>query len=371
MHSPQTLSIKTGIALALAFVVACGGESRAQAEGEKIEFTTPAEAAPVKPLTERDLGERRFNFQSRDLNPQNDIPTGSGLPAPDQVNQSRALQELLERGALIQRNDGSDDGLSGKDPLRPRGSETSMGIADLFESRDRASGVGAESQDDGVSVRYDDRMSFDRDDRESRFRRDRDRNRDSETNGGRDNFDSKEDVDSGFLPSLNLRLGDGGSSRRDNRDGRRDSFLEFNRSGPRNYLDDRDRESVKIQSQSMESFRRMFNTGLPSGNRSVNSAVRNGGAPGNGFSGPIDRLGAGGNRNVSDALGSRDQGVTSSPDAIGGTRGVAIPLRPVEVDLAVTRSLPKLNDHTETAPALKPMQMFQQKHDTRIPARVF
>ncbi|MCC7376331.1 MAG: hypothetical protein IT581_16855 [Verrucomicrobiales bacterium] len=365
MHSPRTFTARIGIALALA----CGAGA-AWAQGEKIEFTTPAESAPVKPLTERDLGERRFNFQRRDLNPQNDIPTGSGLPAPDQVNQSRALQELLERGAIIQRRENGEDGLSGKDPLRPRGAETSMGIDDLFESRDRSTATEPDSSgNDSRGFRYDDRLGSDRDDRENRFRRGRDRDSDGSPN--RDNFDSKEDTDSGFLPSLNLRLGESSASKRDNREGRRDSFIDFNRSGPRNYLDDRDREAAKIQSQSMESFRRMFNTGLPGGNRSLNSAVRNGGVTGGGAPNPADRLTTGASGSVSDVLGSRDQGIGTTPEAIGATRAIAVPLRPVEVDLAVTRSLNKPNDHTETAPALRPMQMFQQKHDTRIPSRVF
>ncbi|MBL9139417.1 MAG: hypothetical protein JNK85_26345 [Verrucomicrobiales bacterium] len=362
MHSSRTSATR----LVFALTLLCGA-SPAMAQGEKIEFTTPAESAPVKPLTERDLGERRFNFQRRDLGPQNDIPAGAGLPAPDQVNQTRALQELLERGALLQRNDGGEDSLSGNDPLRPRGSETTLGIDDLFDRQDRG-GFGSDKEDsERSSFRYDDRSTLDRDDRDSRFRRDRDRDDGTD----RDNFEGSDEKDSGFLPSLNLRIGDSNVSKRDNREGGRDTFLDFNRTGPRNYLDDADRAAVKAQNQSMESFRRLFNTGLPGTSRSVNSVVRSGGAPVAGSANPADRLSGGANRSVSEVLGSRDAGVANAPEAIGASRAMALPLRPVEVDLAVTRNPIRPNDRTEPAPALKPMQLFQQKHDTRIPSRVF
>lgn len=362
MTSPRTLATRLGIALTLV----CGAV-QASAQGEKIEFTTPAEAAPVKPLTERDLGERRFNFQRRDLGPQNDIPAGAGLPAPDQVNQTRALQELIERGALLRGDGSGDDALTGDDPLRPRGSETAMGIDDLFERQDRNRSDYDTEDRESATFRYDDRSPSDRTDRDSRIRRDADR----DGSRDRDNLEGNDDRDSSFLPSLNLRMGEANGSRRDNREGGRDAFLDFNRTGPRNYLDDPDRAAAKAQSQSMESFRRLFNTGLPNASRSVNATIRNGGPAVAGAPNPADRLNGGANGSISDALGSRDAGLASTPEAVGASRALALPLRPVEVDLAVTRNPIRPNDRTEPAPALKPMQLFQQKHDTRIPSRVF
>lgn len=103
--------------------------------GEKIEFTSPTKSAPfVKPLTEKDLGERTFNFQ-KGSSAESEMSAPLPLPSGDQAARAKIFLELMERNGAYNPYGEKDAGLS-LNP--PEAEDPGFGIDGLFEQQESA-----------------------------------------------------------------------------------------------------------------------------------------------------------------------------------------------------------------------------------------
>ncbi|MCC6234094.1 MAG: hypothetical protein IT580_15730 [Verrucomicrobiales bacterium] len=383
-----------------------GAADRAKEEkregGDKILFSSPTESISVKPLTERDLGPRPFSFQRDDLDAQSQLGSSmSTLPSPDQVNRARVLQELIERSALLYSRDGGDSLDVEEDPLRPRSGDADLGLEDVKAMRERPSGRFPGSSDNAES-------GTDRQDRTGPGReqgRDRDRDRDRDRLGMRlDDMrgvasSAGEGLESGlngsmdttgrggedrFLPTFDLSGRDDrrgmGEERRD-REGRSRSS-ELGRDGSRSEYGNRDSAETR-RADGLTSFRSLISGG---GRASEVAAPGARGAVGTLGMGNLLGVGAGGslfggapaaNRSLSEALDARGatETVVNSPvDGLDGARTPVLPSRPVDLGLNVGRDTSSRRMDAlrpELAPPPSAMELFQRKHDTRLPGRAF
>lgn len=366
----------------LILVLGCGvlgghGMSAAGAErksGEKVEFSKPSTSRPsVRPLTERDLDEQRFSFQRR-LDPAGDLPSGSAMPlsGPEQSTRAQALRALVELSSAMN-SDGLWENEMGDEASQEPG-DTRLSIDDLFDRR--------MSSTDEAGRRRDNGGEFDRSQDDFRSRREgldedggrRETDGPADRNSSRNGANREDTRNEPFVPTLSL-----GSTRSDwslpsDRSRGGDNFLSPDRRTgswllDRNRLDDERRG----REERMESFRKLLNS--PSGGGGVADFLgRNGlGAVGGGTV-----VGLPGT-SIPDARRGPAVGVPAigapapASDPLGSSRNLALPARSVELDLSVgqnrPRSLGDLSPLPTTAP--RPMELFRQKHDARMPGRVF
>lgn len=339
--------------------------------GRQVEFSPPgAGTMPVKPLTERDIGARSFNFQTRDASAPPDMSPVTMLPAADQVNQSRILLELLERNGAFSGGlwDGDEE---------DRGQRTEVGIDDLFAPSARRA-------DDPTSRRDSDRdrrnPGTDRDSagRDTRDNLDgRSGSADSRPGTLGDNRDAMSQTglsDTRFLPAMDLQRIGMDSLERDRRPGA-DNLLDPDRSrGLRSSgFGFRDSDEERARTARMESFRSLLggSSGITSwqpGNVLTPGVGGNptiGAAPG-GFLGIPGR----GPLGASELSGGSP--VPRPEDSLGASRSLQLPGR--GLDLGLPSGTPRAGGFGESPnpiSTMRPMELFQRKHDARMPARAF
>jgi hypothetical protein len=348
-------------------LLACGTllVPQAFAAGEKIEFSTPTEPAPVKPLTGSDLEARPFNFQRSDLGdntPSASISAITPLPAPDQVNRARALQQWLERRNGWARPEFGGEGDEMGSDLDPSASGTEVTIDDLFRHSTRG-GEGRAGRD----ARYD-----------SRNQRPADRTREGDRMA--DPGDVRSTSRMGGRGTDENALGAGSQDGRaaapdflaDGSAARPDRFLSLSGFLPQTTVSAPGADSLRARNERLESFRRLLGPtisagGVPVGPGTVGMDGVRTVLPGGPPSGPT------GARAVGDALGVR--GATagaSGGEADPAQRSLVGPVRPSELDLSIGREGVRASTMPSEAPApLKPMELFQRKHDRRLPTRDF
>lgn len=361
--------------------------------GEKIEFSAPRESTTVRPSSGMELPSARSGRRDTPADGA-DLITSMPLPPASDVNRLRLLQELLGRRRQA---DGTElslpttgMGMKLNEGLEVDAASTRLGIDDLFE-RQRGR-LGSEERDNEELRRSgtnpDDRLGSDRD-------RDRDRDWDRDRNDGRGSRDRepKSSRDSGRNGGLSesgqekrfLPQGVGqGDDFRDALVGRgRDGDERFSPgagerlsgswlSGPR----DRD-DLLKSREERMESFRRILGGGT-----TVDSWLSTAGRVGPGDSSPVPGMlggpgpGTGGGRSLGETLDARGgaaaTGASGGPET-GVDRSFALPSRPLELNIGAGRTALGVSDSSAAAPdaVVRPMELFQRKHDTRIPSRGF
>ncbi|MGE3309618.1 MAG: hypothetical protein AB7O66_06580 [Limisphaerales bacterium] len=393
---------KSLVTLACAASVSASGALKP--EGDKIEFSPPREVLKVAPVTGSDLSGPTFNFQRRDPGASvSDVPAAVALPAPDQVNRMRALQEMIEqRNSWARPGDLDSERDTDLNSLNSRylGSESELSIDDLFDRQSGKPGGGLSRDGDSSASPYGrNREREERFDGSSRDRRgmnnrnldDRSRNQDRDardrTGGERDPLIdgplSVSESGADLLESGRYRRdGSGPSADPNERDrerrGASEGLFEF---GSRdNKMGDFLRASTRENSDTpehLDSLRRVLGgsansiLGTPNGTRSGFGA----GAAGGGMFG-MPGATPGGNRNLLQTLDSRPGagGVVPAAEGPGtGDRMTSLPNRPLGLELTTGRE--GFSSRSErmqlTAPPPSPMELFRRKHDPRIPSRDF
>lgn len=344
--------------------------------GDKIEFSPPREGSAARPPGGTGTREPRFNFERRDSGSvDTQLPPSQPLPQPDDVNRARFLQQLIERRSGLSTDDSGRPAVA-LDDAGPGAGNEAFGIDDLFERqagrRDR------EGDNRGAMERA----------------RDDSRGRDSAAgrSGGRegDGAGGSEDRsgsgtsgdarlerrDSGFLPSM-----ENGSlvGREPGSTGRPDGFLEGGRSTGRGSWSSRDRDDLGAarRAQRADEWNKLLGRSGTAGERGslFNGIGADGRTPGGGLT-LVPGLSAPGGpaRNPAETLGSRLGG--GAPAAAADStadRSFASPGRSFDFDpgggRGVGRSL--LDQPAAPAATVRAMDLFQQKHDTRLPSRGF
>ena len=361
--------------------------------GDKIEFSVPRETGPLRPPAGQELERERFGSSRRDPTPADGANIISSMPLPPatDVNRLRMLQELLgrRRGDLDSFDAGSRNAVPGMkldDRAEVEGSATRMSIDDLFDRQRGGFGADDRGGDDGR------RPGTNREDRSGRDRdRERDRDRDPEAKKadgslGRDNRDGEgtkarpgdSAQDQRFLPSLRARDDDFQSSLRGRRrDGDERSPETSDRLTGRSGFGLRDVDDpMRGREERMESFRRMLGGGT-----TVDSWISPGSRTALGDSKPspgglaVPGASTSSARTLGAVLDARGGGAGAGTPAGEATadRTFSMPSRPLDLNLGSGRSALGIADGSGAvpAPALKPMELFQRKHETRIPTRGF
>lgn len=339
--------------------------------GRAVEFSPPgAGSMPVKPLTERDIGARTFNFQTREGSAPPDMSPVTMLPAADQVNQTRLLLELIERNGAFQ--GGLWDGDEGEFGDRGPGDPSRMGDDDLFAPSFRREEDGSirRDADPGRRDTGADRHGAGRDNSDS-FRGPGGSRSDSQGDG-RDSTGAMGLSDARFLPRMDLqRISD--TLDRDRRPGA-DNLLDSDRfRAPRTSgLGFRDSDDERARTARMDAFRSLLGgaSGVTSWQTAPGSAAGVTGIPAAGTPSGI--------------LGVPGRGLVGGTDLSGGLRGPGDDLPPGAprsldlpgrgLDLGLPGGGPRAGGLGETlnpGPSVRPMDLFQRKHDVRMPARVF
>ncbi len=372
-------------------------------EGDKIEFSPPREVLKVAPVTGSDLRGPAFNFQRRDPGGSvSDVPTAVALPAPDQVNRMRALQDLIEQRNSWARPEEFDS--NGETDLNDRylTPETELSIDDLFDRRNGKSGGIYSRQGEGESSRYG--GSRDREDRwdgssgdrrglNNRDANDRGRNqdRDRDPRSRTDGDDKRDPLIDGPSPvgelggdrldsGRNQRDGVGSNADPDERDrrGASEGLFEYGTSGPK--IGDFMRASTREGSDGadrLDSLRRVLG-GSADSILGTSAGTRSGFGAGATPGGMFGTLGGtpGVNRGFMQTLDSRAGAgaVVPTAEAPGtGERLTSLPNRPLGLDLTTGRE--GFSSRSErmqlTAPTPTPMELFRRKHDPRMPSRDF
>lgn len=345
--------------------------------GDRIEYSSPVERSLNRPLTERDLGSRLLNFQRGSENPQNEFPM-SPLPQPDQVNRTRALMELLERSGSFSSDDATlnfgDDPTA--DPFANVGS-LPLGIDDLFQNQG--------SRDNRR------RPSFDQRSRDSQGFEPSSTPHGSLSgpleNSQRFDTSPSERRANEFLPGFGSQNPLDNDRSATGANGPPRSFLDVQRDlnrTPSGALDPTGARSREERGERMDNFRRWLNaTGSGSTTLGINNANTSPSSSVNDSSLWTLPTGSGPAAAYPGASRATSDSLSGSPDAnrLDGNltgplqmpTGFVSPQRPSQLDLSITRDSrrPDRLAPASTPPPSSPMQLFQQKHDTRIPSRVF
>lgn len=377
-------------------LLALGGGTAAAADrarnaGEKIEFTAPSEVGPVRPLQGFEMDNRRFGLGRGDSDSvASQLPPGSPLPAPEDVNRLRLLQQMFERRLGISSGLTGDPGstavsLDDPDGLGSRATGTGMGIDDLFErsssARDRRgsdSGLGSfdRSSEDGMDRRREDSWSRANDNGDGR---------EAAEIGGRRDFRRGDEAtrtgrDEGFLPTWDNRglLGrDQGSGRSGRTEGFLDSGSVLNRRGSMRDLDD---AASARRAQRLEEWNRLLGRSNPGPERTgVGGAVgaSPSGRPGNGVTSVPGTAvpGAGPSRSALDTMGPRGPEASVPSSATTADLPVGGLARPAGLDLGLGRGSARSSANGTglgvSSGQVRPMELFRQKHDNQIPMRGF
>ncbi|MDO8348892.1 MAG: hypothetical protein Q7T30_01555 [Planctomycetota bacterium] len=355
--------------LSALFLVESGGMVLAAAKpaGDEIQFTAPRESGAVRPLTGSEGRDRRFSFERRESGSvDSQLPAGAALPAPDEVNRARLLQQLIERRAGRGREDlGMGDSSSG-DPSMDEASGGLMGIDDLFE-RPTGRREGGEGGEGGERVG------------ESGGEGRRDRNGERvDGPGSRDDGEETSPTeaeirDAPFLPGMD---GPSVSGRNPSQmGGRSDNFFETGRLLSRGSLARDKEEANRYKAERLEFRQRLlgitpgsagispgFSTDLKSGAGGILNV------PGSAIPGPGGPRTGGG-----ESLSSRFGAIPGAGGAGAVPDRLALPGRGSGLDLGIGQGAGRslVDRVAPTTPALRPMELFQRKHDSRIPTRGF
>ncbi len=356
----------------LGMVVAGGSLTPAWAQPyDKIQFSPPREVSTARPTSAAEAREQLLKSQRQQGHSlASEMPAGMALPAPEDVNRMRLLQSLIERRR--EQGSGLDAGganASLDESLRDD-MAAEMSIDDLFDRY----GMGRDARDRGT----DNEMRLERRREESRRRSDdpgRSRGEgwdaeraDGEGSGDRDGLKSESESD--FLPSMDARDRDFSRSLSGDAGRGPDSFLgsDATRAGA-GALRDRE-DAARLRSERSQVIRRLIG-----GNRAVGAASGGAARGGAGMGVPGAAAVPGPGRSLGEFMSARPTAPASaspSPDALGGggvDRSFAMPGRPVELNL---RSGGGFRTGSEAiTPTVRPMQILQQKHDSRIPVRPF
>jgi hypothetical protein len=367
----------------LSIVILAGmtGEVLAAAKpgGDRIEFSAPKESGSVRPLTGTDTSDRRFSFERRESSPvDSQMPAGAVLPAPEDVNRTRLLLQLIERRAGGAPDDLSGSGLSlGDATAGDLGG--GLGIEDILERSSRRGEGGRRGLDSGAGDGG----------RDASGGKDRERdggrlpgslgqdNRDFPARDGVGTISGGDRRDTSFLPGL-----DGlGSSRDDTlrTSGRYDNFLEPGRAYSRG-VGSRDRDdAARYRAERFEVRQRLLGI-APSqgvvGGTTTGLGGLSGGLSGNRGAGGPPGPGSGGARTVGEMMGG-GRPSTSAPSGLepgAMDASFALPSARGGFDLGLGQAAngkSVLDRVTPSTPAPKPMELFQRKHDSRIPTRGF
>ena len=266
----------------------CGANLTAMAalrpDGDKIEFSPPREKLKVAPLTGTDAEGPMFNFKRRDPGGSvSDVPSAVALPAPDQVNRMRALQELVDQRSAWTRPENLDE-MNLEANSQKAGAESELTIDDLFERQTGRMDRGLQRQGENDSMSLDrgldrqdglDSASRDRRGLNNRDPRDRGQERDSRRDAsGR----SDSSIDMSLAPGEIRSEGTDASRKRGDgmgptmepgqreRRGGSDGLSEFGALGPRpgGFLKDSSRGEGTGPGDRLDSLRRVLGASAPS-----------------------------------------------------------------------------------------------------------
>ncbi len=354
-----------GLALTSGDALAAAGPS----EGRKIEFTAPRETTPVRPMHGSEVRDFQSGFQRREpTSVMSDLPLGA-LPSSDDVDRrSRVLLELMEMRAGQLRDDIGGPGVSLDDPTGEEGVSGALGIDDARARQSRRGDRRGQSDGEGDNSAGSDRPRGDEfgPGRNPGAAGDLDR---AGPNGARADSDNRRPrLDESFLPGMG---GPGFLERDLDRSRPSENFLESGRFLNRSSFTSGSLDTERSRSeQRMESFRKLLpqNSRLDGLSGGLGSGAGRG--PGNPTVPGLAPGGAGGGRTLSDALGGGPAGLGGN--ALGQDKSFAVPSRPVELDLGVGRTAARTSAEMVAPPATpRPMELFQRKHDNRIPTRGF
>lgn len=345
----------------------------AAADGERIEFSTPKEKGPVRPLTGSETGDRRLNFERRESGAvESQLPAGSVLPAPDDVNRTRLLLRLIERSA----GRGGGDDLNGSGLSLGDAADGNLGATDFGGIDDILDRASSRREGRDSSGERSDGLGDSRRDRAPTVGRDvgsasafgaQDNRSGIESSGG-----VGERGEAAFLPGMEppSLLGEDTSRR----DVRFDNMFDTSRSGRGGAMMGRDREAaLRYRAERLEVRQRLL-------------GISPGGMAGSGAASADPRLGFGQNppaAGLAGMSGARSLGAlpSSAPKGPGGgselgalDQSMALPGASSVFDLGLgTGRGASVFDRSTPAglPAPKPMELFQRKHDSRIPMRGF
>jgi hypothetical protein len=358
--------------------------------GEKIEFTPPPEAGPVRPLQGFETEARRFGVDRRETSVNAQLPGGTPLPAPDDVNRLRLLQQLLDRRSGMSAGLPGDQGPAGVSLDDPEGRGMrggTSGIEDLF---DRNAFGGERRNRDAGGRSAQDRAREDSQPKDVEGDRERsvlDNRSSSATDGtgqnlqGRGQLSRERRGDDSFLPSLDNGVLEGRDEGRNDRAGRGESFLDpggiLNRRGASRDLDD---SAAARRNQRAEEWNKLLGRTSTTPDRGGVSggAFGAGGLLGKGVPGAtavpgMAVPGGGPSRNALEMVGAR------APEGIPGdaTSAVEQPLvgtsRLGAFDLGLGRTPGRSSSGQAGSATSTPraMELFRQKHDSSIPTRGF
>lgn len=369
-----------GVALLATLPAGAADKNR---QREKVEFTRPAVVDPTRPSTEEEETRgNRFRLERREsINEGAAAAAGSALPAPEQVNRSRALQEMLDRQrALI-----SGAGVNPQQPDDPAAiaeiADERLTIEEMFSREERArAGRGQRLGDDpsaglGREGRDPDNREFG--DRAARLRERLANEREGNGRRGDGTFDSRDgrsSSESSFLPGVDSRFNASTDPLGGGRSGRVNDLNLGGSSIRRSQSSSlRENDDTRGRLERMESFRKLIGTSTDTTLRSgvgynADPVGRLSGVPGASGAGAP---GAGTPRSLGEALGGRPGPVTAPLDPLAASRTLALPSRSSGLDLPTARGSGGVADLRLDAPPPRAIDMFRQKHDARIPSRDF
>ncbi len=360
-HFFPTFRLIAGLAAACA---ASGAER--PSKGDKIEFSAPRESSVLRPESGADNREDRLNLDRRDSSSvSSQIPAGMPLPAPDNVNRARLLMDLIERRNGALREDLSGGGVALDDSTLGDRPGKGSGIDDLFE---RPNSRGGRSRDD---IRNRDKKTDRTQDRDRPAIGENDAEKvGGEPGEGRSGPGMDRRGDGGFLPGLDSDSLMGlGAVRPD----RSENFLDPGQGLSRNVnREDRESAANARRLQRAEDWNRLLGR-----SSTADRLGLVGGKPGNnlGVAGPVGPgAGAPGAPGAAGTANPQWGGaVAPTVDASGGEKRFDLPGRSSEVELGLGRNYGRtsLDQNSSTPAPPRAMEMFQKKHNVRLPTRDF
>jgi hypothetical protein len=337
----------------------------------EIEFSPPPKVgvAPPKPLTERDLNVQRFNFQGRDAAGTSDLSASPPLPSADQMAQQ--MRAILER---LQRNGFGVDGWESPDLTWDDGFESDAfdATTSIDQPRERRNprgptGITGNNGEYRPASSEPERDPRGRDPRRDDVPFGKDRDRDAE-NVGIDSRGLQEEP--AFIEGLDLQGSDFSDSARASARRRPENFLGIGQLGNVGRIGTRESEARERDLKRREEWRRVNLGGFGFGAVGVDAVS----APDAGLlgAGGPTQPGVAGTRSILPTSGGAAAASTMT-DPLSANRVGGLPqFRQMEIDRTIGRDLgDAARVRAPESPQPTPMELFQRKHNVKLPGRIF
>lgn len=357
-------------------LVASASASAADKKRDKVEFTPPARIEQNKPTEDAERRSSRLNFERREsINEGAAAAVGTPLPAPDQVNRSRALQDLIDRQRSLM-NGSSVASQAPEDPTTAaEAADQRLTLEEMFQREAHARSNRGMRGEDFPSGRGSEADNFDPGERVTRLR---DRlNGDRDTNGlngnGRGDNEQRSGKRDAFLPGVDGRFVPTGDPLSIGHSNRGSDASSEGLTGRRSLSLSRDAEETRSRMERMDSFRKLLGTAGDSPLRAGIGYSADPAGRGSGVSGVTGAgtPGAGTPRSLGEAFGGRSGPVSAPIDPLSASRGLALPIRSPGLELPTGRAGGNALDTRLDPAPVRAIDLFRQKHDARIPSRDF